>query len=165
MGNGHPLAAVVTTPEIAESFANGMEYFNTFGGNPVSCAIGLAVLNIIETEHLQEHALHTGQYFKEQLSQLMNHHALIGDVRGEGLFLGAELVRDRDTLEPAGVEASYVSNRMKDLGVLVSTDGPFHNVLKMKPPMVFTQADADRFISAMDRVLAEPRLKLIRDFP
>lgn len=165
MGNGHPLAAVVTTPEISESFANGMEYFNTFGGNPVSCAIGLAVLNIIETEHLQEHALHTGQYFKEQLSQLMKHHPLIGDVRGEGLFLGIELVRDCDTLEPAEVEASYVSNRMKELGVLVSTDGPFHNVLKMKPPMVFTQADADRFISALDRVLAEPRLKLIGTSP
>ncbi len=161
MGNGHPLAAVVTRPEIAESFANGMEYFNTFGGNPVSCAIGMAVLNIIETEHLQEHALHTGQYFKEQLSQLMKHHALIGDVRGEGLFLGVELVRDGDTLETAGVEASYVSNRMKDLGVLVSTDGPFHNVLKIKPPMVFTQADADRFISVLDQVLGEPRLKLI----
>ena len=81
------------------------------------------------------------------------------------MFLGAELVRDRDTLEPAGVEASYVSNRMKDLGVLVSTDGPFHNVLKMKPPMVFTQADADRFIAALDRVLAEPRLKLIGASP
>ena len=101
IGNGYPLAAVVTTPEIATSFANGMEYFNTFGGNPVSCAVGLAVLDVISREGLQEHSLRVGQHLKSRLAQLLDPFSLIGDVRGEGLFLGIELVLDRSTLEPA----------------------------------------------------------------
>ena len=165
IGNGHPLAAVVTTPAIAASFANGMEYFNTFGGNPVSCAVGLAVLGAIENEALQDNALTVGAYLKQGLTRLMPKHPLIGDVRGAGLFLGVELVQDRGTLEPATVEAGYVVERMKDRGVLIGTDGPFRNVLKIKPPMVFTTADADRLVDALDRVLAEPRLKCLRASP
>ncbi len=155
IGNGHPLAAVVTTPEIARSFDNGMEYFNTYGGNPVSCAVGLAVLDVIEEEKLQENALKVGGLLKSGLAQLMGKHALIGDVRGLGLFLGVELVRDRSTLEPASVEASYVIERMKENGILVSTDGPLHNVIKIKPPLIFTQDDANRFISTLDKILSE----------
>lgn len=162
IGNGHPIGAVVTTPEIAASFDNGMEYFNTFGGNPVSCAVGLTVLDVIEREGLQEHARTIGAYLKEGLQNLTAKHPLIGDVRGEGLFLGIEFVRDRETLEPAGPETAYIAERLKDLGVLTGTDGPFRNVLKIKPPMVITTADADRFVACLDHVLAEPCLKLLR---
>jgi 4-aminobutyrate aminotransferase-like enzyme/Ser/Thr protein kinase RdoA (MazF antagonist) len=155
IGNGHPLGAVITTPEIAAAFANGMEYFNTFGGNPVSCAIGMAVLDVMEQEHLQQRAGRVGSYLLDRLRGLMPGRALIGDVRGAGLFIGVELVRDRATREPAGEAASYVANRMRDGGVLVSTDGPHHNVLKIKPPMVFGESDADELVAAMDRALGE----------
>ncbi len=163
IGNGHPIGAVVTTPEVAASFANGMEYFNTFGGNPVSCAVGLAVLDVIAQEGLQEHARAVGALLKEGLAALMARHALVGDVRGEGLFLGVEFVRDRDTCEPAGPEAAYIAERLKDLGVLIGLDGPFRNVLKIKPPMVFSAADAARLLAYLDQVLAEPRLRLLRN--
>src|SRR6185503_10830008 len=108
IGNGHPLAAVVTTPEIASAFENGMEYFNTFGGNPVSCAIGLAVLDVIEREGLQEHAREVGEYLKSGLESLKQSHQLIGDVRGLGLFVGVELVKDRNTRKPIARHASYI---------------------------------------------------------
>jgi len=159
IGNGHPLAAVVTTPEIAASFDSGMEYFNTFGGNPVSCAIGLAVLDVIADEHLQENALRVGTHLMEHLRGLMAKHSLIGDVRGLGLFVGIELVLDRETLEPAAAQASYIANRMRERGILLSTDGPFHNVLKIKPPMVFTQANADFLVATLDEILAEDGLQ------
>jgi 4-aminobutyrate aminotransferase-like enzyme len=155
IGNGHPLAAVVTTSDIAASFANGMEYFNTFGGNPVSCEIGLAVLDVVEDERLQERAARVGGRLRAGLEDLARRHAIVGDVRGLGLFLGIELVRDRETLEPAAEEAAYVVERMKDHGILLSTDGPLHNVIKMKPPLVFSEADADRVVAAYDRVLGE----------
>jgi 4-aminobutyrate aminotransferase-like enzyme/Ser/Thr protein kinase RdoA (MazF antagonist) len=155
IGNGHPLAAVVTTPDIAASFANGMEYFNTFGGNPVSCEIGLAVLDVVEGERLQERAARVGRRLRAGLEDLARRHAVVGDVRGLGLFLGIELVRDRETLEPAAAEAAYVVERMKDHGILLSTDGPLHNVIKMKPPLVFSEADADRVVAAYDHVLGE----------
>jgi 4-aminobutyrate aminotransferase-like enzyme len=155
IGNGHPLGAVVTTPEIAASFNNGMEYFNTFGGNPVSCAAGIAVLDVIETERLQPHALKVGGGLKSSLLELKSQHAIIGDVRGLGLFLGIELVRDRATLEPAIEETSYVIERAKSKGILLSSDGPFHNVIKIKPPMVFSNAAAELLISALDAILAE----------
>jgi 4-aminobutyrate aminotransferase-like enzyme len=132
-----------------------MEYFNTYGGNPVSCAVGLAVLNVIEEERLQENALKVGERLKTGLARLMIRHPIIGDVRGLGLFLGIELVRDRQTLEPAAIEACYIIERMKEHGILVGTDGPLHNVLKIKPPMVFTESDADRFVSTLDRILSE----------
>jgi len=152
IGNGHPLGAVATTPEIAGSFANGMEYFSTFGGNPVSCAIGMAVLDVIEEEGLQENARTVGQQLVVGLRALQSRHPIVADVRGLGLFLGVELARDG---QPAGAEASYVANRMKDKGVLVGTDGPHHNVLKIKPPLVFSERDAEVLVSALESVLAE----------
>ena len=155
IGNGHPLGAVITTPEIAAAFANGMEYFNTFGGNPVSCAIGLAVLDVMADEGLQANALQMGRRLKSGLHELGSRHPLIGDVRGLGLFVGVELVRDRATLEPAGQEAGFIADRMRERGVLLSTDGPSHNVLKIKPPLVFTADDADRLVATLDRVLDE----------
>jgi 4-aminobutyrate aminotransferase-like enzyme len=155
MGNGHPLGAVITTPEIAAAFANGMEYFSTFGGNPVSCAIGLAVLDVMADEALQENARLIGERLQAGLRGLASRHPAIGDVRGLGLFLGVELVRDRTTLEPAGEEAGHVASRLRERGVLVSTDGPFHNVLKIKPPLVFTREDADYLVTALDDVLSE----------
>ena len=155
IGNGHPMAAVVTTPEIAKSFANGMEYFNTFGGNPVSCSVGLAVLDVIEREGLQANALETGRHLLDGLQGLASRHALIGDVRGHGLFIGVELVRSRETLEPAAAEANAVVEHAKARHqVLLSTDGPLHNVLKIKPPIVLGRHHADRVIEAIDAALA-----------
>jgi 4-aminobutyrate aminotransferase-like enzyme len=153
IGNGHPLAAVVTTPEIAGSFDSGMEYFNTFGGNPVSCAVGLAVLDVIEEEGLQQRALKLGGRMLEGLRSLMDRHPLVGDVRGEGLFLGVELVRDRDTLEPADREAARIVEELRKDGILLSIDGPLHNVLKIKPPLVLGERDVDRTVDALDRAL------------
>jgi 4-aminobutyrate aminotransferase-like enzyme len=154
IGNGHPLAAVVTTPEIAASFDTGMEYFNTFGGNPVSCAAGLAVLDVIEAEGLQRHALEVGERLLKGLRELQARHPLIGDVRGAGLFIGFELIDDRDTLEPAAEAATEVIERMKDRGFLLSTDGPDHNVIKIKPPMVIQPGDVDAALEALDDVMA-----------
>lgn len=159
IGNGHPLAAVVTTPEIAASFKTGMEYFNTFGGNPVSCAVGLAVLEVLEEEGLQSKALAIGRSLRAGLEGLMERHRLIGDVRGSGLFVGVELVRDHETLEPASAEAEYVAERLKDKGILISTEGPRRNVLKIRPPMVIEAKDAVRLIETLDMVLAETPLK------
>ncbi len=155
IGNGHPLAAVVTTPGIAASFHNGMEYFNTFGGNPVSCAIGLAVLDVIAEEQLQANALRVGTHLMDSLRDLMERHALIGEIRGPGLFVGIELVLNRETLEPAPAQASYIANRMRERGILLSTDGPFHNVLKIKPPLVFTKENVDFLVATLDEILAE----------
>ena len=155
LGNGHPLAAVVTTAELAASFDNGMEYFNTFGGNPVSCAVGLAVLDVIRDEHLQENALNVGSYLRAELERLKSKLELIGDVRGLGLFIGVELVVDRVTLEPAPRQAAYVVERMKDNGILMSTDGPLHNVLKIKPPIVFSKDNADELVAALSDVIGE----------
>ncbi len=154
IGNGHPMGAVVTTREITDAFDNGMEYFNTFGGNPVSCAIGLAVLDVIEEEGLRAHALKVGTRFREGLAELADRHALVGDVRGLGLFIGVELVRDRDSLEPATEEACEIINQMRERGILLSTDGPFENVIKIKPPLVFSDDDAGRVIGEMDAVLS-----------
>jgi 4-aminobutyrate aminotransferase-like enzyme/Ser/Thr protein kinase RdoA (MazF antagonist) len=153
IGNGHPLAAVVTTRAIADAFNNGMEYFNTFGGNPVSMATGLAVLKVIREEGLQEHARITGNYFMEGLEKLKARHAIIGDVRGHGFFIGAELVRNRETLEPAVPEIDIIVEAMKERGFLLSTDGPLHNVLKIKPPMVFNKANTDALLHHLDEVL------------
>jgi 4-aminobutyrate aminotransferase-like enzyme len=157
LGNGHPVGAVVTTREIADAFANGMEYFNTFGGNPVSCAVGLAVLDVIRDEALQEHARRTGEHLLHGLRAVQHRHEAIGDVRGLGLYLGVELVHDREARTPAGNLASDVVNRMRDRGILLSTDGPDHNVLKIKPPLPFTAADADRLVETLDVVLSEGR--------
>jgi 4-aminobutyrate aminotransferase-like enzyme len=155
LGNGHPLAAVVTSRAIADAFDNGMEYFNTFGGNPVSCAVGLAVLDEIEDRGLQENARVVGNHLLEGLEHLAARHPIVGNVRGAGLFIGIELVRNQDTLEPADTEATYVTNRMRDNGILILTDGPLHNVLKIKPPLVFTSENADQLVETMDPILAE----------
>ncbi|MCB9892434.1 MAG: aminotransferase class III-fold pyridoxal phosphate-dependent enzyme [Planctomycetes bacterium] len=159
IGNGHPLAAVITTRRIAEAFDNGMEYFNTFGGNPVSCAVGSAVLDVIEREDLQRNALEVGKLLKLRLTQLSSRHALIGDVRGLGLFLGVEFVRDRETLEPADRETSYIVERMKSNGILASVDGPLHDVIKIKPPLTFSRDDAERYAATLDAILAESPLR------
>ncbi|PRZ20364.1 aminotransferase class III-fold pyridoxal phosphate-dependent enzyme [Flavobacterium granuli] len=152
MGNGHPLAAVVTTQEIADAFNNGMEYFNTFGGNPVSMATGLAVLNVIEEEELQQNALEVGNYLVQRLAELKPKYDIIGDVRGNGLFVGVELVRDRITLEPAVPEIDHIVEKMKDRGFFISTDGPLYNVLKIKPPIIFSKENADEFVDNLDAV-------------
>ena len=153
IGNGHPMSAVVTRKEIAASFDNGMEFFATFGGNPVSCAIGMAVLDVIEKENLQEHAKQIGARMLEGLKKLKGRHDIIGDVRGIGLFIGIELVKDRDTLAPASRKASEMVNRMKNRGILLGADGPFNNVIKIKPPMVITKEDADMFVRVFDDAL------------
>jgi 4-aminobutyrate aminotransferase-like enzyme len=155
IGNGHPLGAVVTTREIAESFANGMEFFSTFGGNPVSCAVGMAVLDVLAEEKLQANALRVGTRLMDGLRVLMDKYPLIGDVRGMGLFIGVELVRDRTTLNPAAGEAAYIANRMKDCGILIGTEGPLHNVLKIRPPMVFSEAKADFLLTTLDGIFEE----------
>ena len=159
IANGHPLGAVVTTPEIAAAFNNGMEYFNTFGGNPVSCAIGTEVLRIIADDRLQQNALETGQYWMERLRELSEPYPLIGQVRGSGLFLGIELVRDRDSLEPADWEATYIAERMKRRGILVSTEGPYHNVLKLKPPIIFRREHVVMFVAVFAEVLEDTVLR------
>jgi 4-aminobutyrate aminotransferase-like enzyme/Ser/Thr protein kinase RdoA (MazF antagonist) len=155
IGNAFPLAAVITTPEIANSFNNGMEFFSTFGGNPVACAAGLAVLDVLDEERLQQNALRVGTYLMKVLKALQEQHALIGDVRGSGLFLGIDLVLERGTREPAPLQASYVVNRLRDCGILTGTDGPHHNVIKLRPPLVFSQADGDLFVKTLDGILQE----------
>jgi 4-aminobutyrate aminotransferase-like enzyme len=131
-----------------------MEYFNTFGGNPVSCAIGCAVLDVIEREELQRHAAEVGAGLIAGLRRLQGAHELIGDVRGLGLFVGVELVYDRDTLTPAGREAGRVVEAMRERGFLLSTDGPDHNVLKIKPPLVIQHDDVAEMLAELDAVIA-----------
>ncbi len=155
IGNGHPMAAVVCTEAIAKAFNNGMEYFNTFGGNPVSCAIGHEVLHIIQDENLQDHALQLGNYIKHELHKLQSKYPVIGNIRGYGLFLGMELVDDPKTKMPASQKAHYLINRMRTLGVLMSSDGPDHNVIKIKPPMVIQRKDINYMIECLDRVFQE----------
>lgn len=153
LGNGHPVAAVVTTREIADAFDDGVKYFNTFAGNPVSCAIGTAVLDIVEDDDLLGNALTVGDYFLRSLQTLQDRHSLIGDVRGHGLYLGIELVSDPLTKEPAAAAALAVSELMMEHGVIVYPTGARDNVLKIKPPMVFGRPDVDLFVSTLDRVL------------
>jgi len=153
IGNGHPLAAVVTTPELAARFANGMEYFNSFGGNPVSMAVGNAVLDVIETEALAARAAATGDGLMQGFRDLAGRHALIGDVRGMGLFLGVELVTDRDSRLPATGAAEHVVDQLRLRGVLASTDGPDDNVLKIKPPLVFGPEEAAILLAETDAAL------------
>lgn len=153
IGNGFPIGAVVTTREIAKSFDNGMEFFSTFGGNPVACEVGLAVLDVLADEQLQAHAARVGDRLLAGLHELANTHEAIGDVRGKGLFLGVELVTRRDTRTPDPARARAVVERMREAGVLIGTDGPHHNVLKIRPPMPFNLADADRLLDTLARAL------------
>jgi len=155
LGNGHPVAAVITIPEIAVAFNNGMEYFNSFGGNPVSCAIALSVLNVIEQEELQQNALDVGSYLLSELNLLKDKYEIICDVRGSGLFIGIELVKDRKTKEPAPEKANEIINKIKKNGILISTDGPHNNVLKIKPPMVFSRENVQQIIRSLEGILSE----------
>jgi 4-aminobutyrate aminotransferase-like enzyme len=155
IGNGHPLAAVITTTEAARAFANGMEYFSSFGGNPVSMAVGLAVLDVIEEEGLQQHALEVGNYLMDGFRALSEKHPEIGDVRGQGLFIGVELVEDSQTLAPATHLTGRLIERLKADGILLSAEGPHHNILKLKPPLAFAETDADIVLAAVDRALSD----------
>jgi alanine-glyoxylate transaminase/(R)-3-amino-2-methylpropionate-pyruvate transaminase len=154
IGNGAPLAAVVTTPAIAESMV-GRIHFNTFGGNPVSCAIGKAVLEVMERENLQQNCLEVGGYLLEGFRGLMAKHDIIGDVRGKGLMTGIELVKDRGTKEAATQETVRVWERAKTLGLLIGKGGFFGNVLRIKPPMCLTKPDVDFMIDVLDIAFSE----------
>ncbi len=148
MGNGHPIGAVVCTAEIADSFANGMEFFSSFGGNPVSCEAARAVLEVIEEENLQENASLVGDYYLKSLRGLQALYPIIGDVRGEGLFIGIEFTNTDGS--PATGFANKVKNHLKEKYILTSTDGPFDNVIKTKPPLCFNKSNVDRVIEEMD---------------
>ena len=155
LGNGHPLGAVAATRQVADAFANGMEYFNTFGGNAVSAAVGLAVLDVIEDEGLRPRATEMGARFMTGLRELAARHAAIGDVRGLGLFIGVVLVADRESRGPAAGLAAAVVEGAKARGVLLSTDGSHHDVLKIKPPLVIDAVSIDRALEVLDEVLTE----------
>jgi len=155
MGNGHPLAAVITTDAVAGSFENGLEFFSSFGGNSVACAVGLEVLDVLDKENLPQNARETGEYLKSALRDLQGRYLVIGDVRGEGLFLGIEFVKDPNTREPHTALAGAVKNRLKDKFILVGTDGPYDNVIKIKPPLCVSQRDADVFLQTLESVLSE----------
>ncbi|HEX9889390.1 MAG TPA: aminotransferase class III-fold pyridoxal phosphate-dependent enzyme [Nitriliruptorales bacterium] len=157
IGNGFPLAAVVTTREIADAFDNGMRYFNTFGGNPVACAAGNAVLDIIEEEGLQQRARDAGALLRDALAELGSRHEVIGDVRGVGLYVGVELVEDRATRQPARALAHDVTERLKDEGVVVYPNGDLSNIIKLKPPMTTPDDDLLLFAEVLDQVLSEAR--------
>jgi 4-aminobutyrate aminotransferase-like enzyme len=155
MGNGHPIGAVVTTDEVADAFNNGMEFFSSFGGNPVSCAIGQAVLDVIKEEQLQQNAKTVGDYYIQELIKLQQKHQCIGDVRGSGLFIGFEFVKNRKTLEPDTALAQKIKNELRNKFILVSTDGPYENVIKSKPPLCFSRANADEVIVTLNMLLSK----------
>jgi 4-aminobutyrate aminotransferase-like enzyme len=153
IGNGHPIAAVLTRTGIARALAAEGGFFSTDGGNPVACAAGLAVLEVMERERLRERARDVGARLCARLEDLACEHALVGDVRGAGLFWGVELVRDRATLEPASAETRSVVNRMLDAGVLVGSEGPHANVLKIRPPLPFGDAESEELVAALASAL------------
>ncbi|GLU38307.1 aminotransferase class III-fold pyridoxal phosphate-dependent enzyme [Pseudomonas sp. NBRC 100443] len=155
MGNGQPIAGVVARPEVLESFGRSVRYFNTFGGNPVSCAAGQAVLDVIREEGLQQRSERLGTYLREGFQRLARRHELIGDVRGAGLFLGVELVADRASKAPAAAQTRRVVNAMRERGVLISAAGPQENILKIRPLLAFEQEHADLLIDTLDAALAE----------
>jgi 4-aminobutyrate aminotransferase-like enzyme/Ser/Thr protein kinase RdoA (MazF antagonist) len=152
MGNGHPMGAVITTTEIAASFETGVEFFSSFGGNPVSCEIGLTVLDIIEEQHLQANAKDVGDYYKSLFLELKERFDCIGDVRGSGLFLGVEIVKS-GTQEPDAALAKYIKNELRNRHILISTDGPHDSVLKTKPPLIFTKENAKTVVDTVEAVL------------
>jgi 4-aminobutyrate aminotransferase-like enzyme len=157
MGNGHPIAAMVGKPGILQEFGDRTRYFNTFGGNPVSCAVGQAVLEVIEGENIIGNARETGAYLRDGLRALAQRHEAIGDVRGAGLFIGVEMVKDRAARTPDGETTARLVNGLRERRVLISAAGPHANVLKIRPPLVFQKEHADRFLEAMDATLAELR--------
>ncbi|MBC8401836.1 MAG: aminotransferase class III-fold pyridoxal phosphate-dependent enzyme [Candidatus Marinimicrobia bacterium] len=144
MGNGHPMGAVITTTEIADSFSKGVEFFSSFGGNPISCAIGLAVLDVIEAENLQENARIVGEFYKSLFINLQKEFPCIGDVRGSGLFIGIEIVKNNNSSEPDTELANLIKNELRNQNILIGTDGPFDSVLKTKPPLCFAKTNAQQ---------------------
>ena len=154
IGNGHPLAATLTRMDLARTFAAETDYFNTFGGNPVSAAAGIAVLDVIEQEELQSNARDVGDYLRSGLAELATRHELIGDIRGRGLFLGVDLVTDRGSRAPATAAARTVTNALRNNGILTNPIGKSGNILKLRPPMVFSKQHADLFIEVLDSCLA-----------
>jgi len=163
MANGHPMGAVITTSEIAESFSKGVEFFSSFGGNPVSCAIGLSVLEIIEEEKLQENAKIAGGYYKSLLLELQKKYDCIGDVRGSGLFLGVEIIKEK-SIEPDVELAHHIKNELRNKNILISTDGPYDSVLKSKPALCFTKENAKKVVDNIDEVLKTYYNKNYRTF-
>ena len=154
MGNGHPLAAVIARPELISGFTERNMYFNTFAGNPVSAAVGAAVLDVLEDERLVENARVVGDYTLARLAKLAERHAIIGDVRGAGLFFAVELVSDRGSKTPAPAQTKRVVNRMRELGVLISRIGMHDNILKIRPPMPFSTQHADLLVDRLNEALA-----------
>jgi 4-aminobutyrate aminotransferase-like enzyme len=158
IGNGHPLAVVITSQKVLDNFANSTQYFNTFGGNPVSCAVGLAVLDVMEKEHLRENAKFVGDYLRKKLEALKERYQCIGDIRGRGLAIGLELVLDRTSHQPSEEFVSRVVNGLARERILVSATGRFSNVLKFRPPIVLTKGNADFFLERLERVLRKEYL-------
>jgi 4-aminobutyrate aminotransferase-like enzyme len=154
LGAGHPLAGLAVRPEVLAAFGRECRYFNTFGGNPVSMAAGMAVLDVIEREGLMANAQRTGSYLRAQIARLAERHALIGDIRGAGLFVGVELVTDRRARTPATAETARIVNGLRERQVLLSATGEHANTLKIRPPLVFTEANADLLVETLDQVLA-----------
>ena len=158
MGNGHPIAVVVARRDIVDAFYAHDRYFNTFAGNPVSCAVGLAVLDVVANEKLQENARRVGHDLKQRLRALADRHPLIGDVRGQGLLLGVELVEDREGRAPASKAARWTINELCRRGVLVGLTGPdrnSRNILKIRPPLVFDDSAVDLLVTTLDETLAQ----------
>jgi len=155
MGNGHPLGAVITRRGIAEALEAEGYFFSSSGGSPVSCQIGMAVLDVMEEEKLWENAQVVGGYFKERLLALIDKHSLVGAAHGSGFYLGLELVRNRQTLEPASEETAYLCDRLRELGIFMQPTGDYLNILKIKPPMVTTQRSVDFFVDNVSKVLSE----------
>ncbi|WP_136659624.1 aminotransferase class III-fold pyridoxal phosphate-dependent enzyme [Nitratireductor sp. XY-223] len=155
MANGHPVGGVVTAPDVMAAFRKSFRYFNTFGGNPVSCAAASAVLDVLEDENLMRNADAVGAYARDGLKRLAERHAVIGDVRGSGLFFGAEMVLDRATKEPATQYTARVANEMRRRGILLNRLGIHYNTLKIRPPMPFTRDNADLLLSTLDAVLTD----------
>jgi 4-aminobutyrate aminotransferase-like enzyme len=155
MGNGYPVSALVTTADTIDAFVQHSHYFNTFGGTPVACAAALAVLEVIEQEGLQARALDTGNYLLEGLRDLASEQPLIGDIRGSGMFIGIDLVRDMASRDPATIETGKAVNLLRQHGVLIGSTGQFDNILKIRPPMVFSKENADLLLRKLRTVLHE----------
>jgi 4-aminobutyrate aminotransferase-like enzyme len=155
MGAGHPLAGLVARGELIDEFLATEGYFNTFGGNPVSCAVGIAVMEVIEDEGLVENAAKVGAYVLDRFLALQGKYEMIGDVRGNGLFFGIDLVSDRDLKTPDAATAKYVVNTMRHKGIVMSKIGAHDNVLKLRPPLCFSEEHAALMISTLDKVLGE----------
>jgi 4-aminobutyrate aminotransferase-like enzyme len=153
MGAGHPIAAMACKPEVIAAFGEKIRYFNTFGGNPVSVAVGEAVLDVIEAEQLISNARHVGMILQEGLKALQQRDERIGDVRGAGLFIGAELVKDVASKTPDGALATAIVNGMREKRVLISAAGPGGNILKIRPPLPFSASHADQFLTKLQAVL------------